>query len=280
MRPEQESPGERPELARLADGSLSAERRRALEDEVAASPELGAALAEQQLAASLVRGLDVTAPAGLRARVEDLTRERSRPRARPRFGGWAVRPRLVAVGGFAAAVVAVALAVALPGGSGGPTIVQAAGLAQLAPTAPAPAVSSAHADLLAATESGVAYPNWKPSFAWRTTGVRTDRLSGRHVTTVYYARGKSRIGYSIVSGAPLPVSGGWQAVTRSGVLLHVQRSGGMTIVTWQRGDHSCVLSGRHVSAASLEALASWHGASGKLYGGSDVAAAPAAAGWA
>ena len=264
MRPEQESSSERPELARLADGSLPADRRRALEDEVARSPELGALLAEQQLAASVVRGLDVTAPASLRAGVERTARERSRGRrgARRVRGG---RPRPVTVGTVAFAVLAVALAFALPNGSGGPSVVQAANLSQLAPTGRAPEVSSVHDDLLTATESGVPYPNWQRSFKWQAVGVRTGTLAGRHVTTVYYQRRRSRIGYTIVSGAPLSGSSSWQTVNRAGVVLHVHRSGSLTIVTWERGSHSCVLSGRHVRAASLMRLASWHGAAGTIY---------------
>ena len=92
------------ELAALADGSLAPDRRAPLEAEVAASPELGHLLAEQQRAVALVRGaaIEVEAPASLRVRVE--------PKARTaRASG---RRRLVLLGA-AATVVAVALAVAL-----------------------------------------------------------------------------------------------------------------------------------------------------------------------
>src|SRR6185437_5662955 len=69
------------ELAALADGSLSPERRSALEAEVAASPELAALVAEQERAVSLTRSVaeTVEAPASLRAEIE---RRRSAPRAR------------------------------------------------------------------------------------------------------------------------------------------------------------------------------------------------------
>jgi anti-sigma factor RsiW len=254
-----EQPTENAQLAALADGSLSAERRRALEDQVAASPELESLLAEQQLAVSLVHNQDVTAPAALRARVGELTRAKARraPRA------W--RPRLVVAGVAAAVAVVAVLAAALPGGAGGPTVVQAADLSQLSPTLPAPPRSAAHGDLLAASEAGVPYPDWESAFAWRATGERIDTLAGRHTTTVYYTRGGRRIGYSIVAGQPLSGTGGWRTAVHSGVLLHIRQSGGLTVVTWERGEHSCVLSGRGVRAASLEALASWHGESGTLY---------------
>lgn len=94
------------ELAALADGSLSPDRRAALEARVAASPELADRLAEQQRAVALTRSAaaEVEAPATLRARIE---RERSPRRAsRPR--------RLVPASAFAAtATAAAALAIGL-----------------------------------------------------------------------------------------------------------------------------------------------------------------------
>jgi hypothetical protein len=90
------------ELAALADDSIRAERRSALEEQVADSPELAQRLAEQQRALALTRGAaeQVEAPASLRARIE----ARSKPR-RTRT------PRLAAAGialaGIAAAAVAV-----------------------------------------------------------------------------------------------------------------------------------------------------------------------------
>ena len=93
------------ELAALADGSLAPDRRAPLEAEVAASPELGHLLAEQQRAVALVRGaaIEVEAPASLRVRVEPKTRA-------ARAQG---RRRLVLLGGAATAVAVAAIAVAL-----------------------------------------------------------------------------------------------------------------------------------------------------------------------
>jgi anti-sigma-K factor RskA len=88
------------ELAALADGSLSAERRAALEEQVEASPELAALLAEQQRAVAWMSdaAAQVEAPAGLRARIEAQRRPRRAPGSRP----------FVVVGAAAVAVLALA----------------------------------------------------------------------------------------------------------------------------------------------------------------------------
>lgn len=95
---------EEAELAALADGWLSADRRSELEERVARSPELGDRLAEQQRAVALAQSAaaEVKAPDHLRARVEARRRVRS-----PR------RPARVAVAGVAVAAVAVVVAVGL-----------------------------------------------------------------------------------------------------------------------------------------------------------------------
>jgi len=88
---------EHAELAALADGSITPERRAALEARIAASPELATRLAEQEHAVALVRSAvaEVDAPASLRHRVE---RQRAEPRA--------FMPRRTALIGAAAAVTA------------------------------------------------------------------------------------------------------------------------------------------------------------------------------
>jgi hypothetical protein len=116
------------ELAALADGSVSPERRASLEAQVAASPVLADRLAEQERAVALLRGAgdEVEAPAGLRARLE------APPPART------VRtPRRLALGGVAvAAVVAVAIGVTVVGsGSHGARYQAALAATPLAPGA-------------------------------------------------------------------------------------------------------------------------------------------------
>jgi anti-sigma-K factor RskA len=70
-------------LAALADGSLEPESRAALEERVAASPELADLLAEQQRAVALTQSAaaEVEAPAGLRARIDAQRDARRAPRS-------------------------------------------------------------------------------------------------------------------------------------------------------------------------------------------------------
>src|SRR3954447_21726597 len=109
-------------LAQLADGSLRGWERAEFEAEVAHSPTLRAALERQRAGAGALRGLDLEASPGLRARIAAKSTQ-SRPTR---------RPRLWIPGALAGAVAAAALAavVILPSGGESPTVVQAARLAQ------------------------------------------------------------------------------------------------------------------------------------------------------
>ena len=97
------------ELAALADGSLTAERRAALEARVESSPELAGRLAEQERALALTRSVaaEIEAPPALRARIEAEQRAREPRRAR--------RMAVIGAAAAAAAVVAVAVGVAVSG---------------------------------------------------------------------------------------------------------------------------------------------------------------------
>lgn len=97
------------ELAALADGSLTAERRAALEARVESSPELAGRLAEQERALALTRSAaaEIEAPPALRARIEAEQRAREPRRAR--------RMAVIGAAAAAAAVVAVAVGVAVSG---------------------------------------------------------------------------------------------------------------------------------------------------------------------
>jgi hypothetical protein len=237
------------DLARLADGSLAPDRARELEARVAESPELSALLAEQRRAVDAVRALDDGAPMALREQVERI-RERSAPKRRraKRFG-------LVGAVTSAAACLAVALAVIVGAGAGGPTLSQAAAFTVKPATGPAP--SHSFDGTLNLDVDGVPYPYWKEDFGWTATGSRVDKLHGRTATTVFYRKGKWRIGYTIVSGKPVSVSGSPSVTTIDGTRFRSLPVQGNVVVTWERRGHSCILSGAGMSRLRLLRLAAW-----------------------
>ena len=239
-------------LAQLADGSLEGRARAELEARVAASPTLRAALERQRTGTAALRGLDVAAPAGLRQRIEA---ERSRPSAPVR------RRRLVFGGALAgvAAVIALAIVLVAPSGSGGPTVVEAAQLSDLPATQASVPVDRANPKLLDAAVDGVPFPNLHANFVWHEAGGRSDELDGRGTKTVFYERAGQRIGYTILSGDPIHPPGGAKPSVQNGVRLNTATDGGRAIVTWLRDGRTCVLSGKHVSAKDLREVASWKG---------------------
>ena len=72
----------------------------------------------------------------------------------------------------------------------------------------------------------------------------------------YSAEGYERVGYAIVGGAALRVTGARRAATLAGVTYSTIRDGGASIVTWRRDGHTCVLASRPASVSALIALAS------------------------
>jgi hypothetical protein len=246
------------ELAQLADGSLPEPRRAELRAQVKGSPELTAALAEQERAVMMLRALDQPAPAALRARVDELTGAGGTAR-RP-LVGWRrplVRWRraLLLPGATALAVVVAAVVIVAGGGSGGPTVPQTAGLALAAATLPAPAVNPADARELKLTGAGIPFPNYGGAGEWTVTGARTDRLDGRTVTTVFYSdRAGDKVGYAIASGAPLAGVPG-NTVRIYGTTFTLARRGSARLITWVRSGHTCVIAGRAVSYRTLRELA-------------------------
>jgi hypothetical protein len=228
----------------------------------------------------LLRSSDVRAPEALHQRVQQLVGERSRSRwpwrrgirsgsgadaqgsreprqepARrvPQGFGWKLG------GAVAAAAVAGALVAGLTGGgSSGLTVRQATALTFQQPTGAAPKKSTSGDDTLAVAVNGVAFPYWEDKFGWRAVGTRTDRVSGREVTTVFYENRRGQtIGYAIASGANPPRISEGVLVRRGGVHYWLLGVNGMPVVTWLRDGHLCVVSGRGVSGATLLRLASW-----------------------
>jgi hypothetical protein len=247
---EEESKNRRDELAdlaALADGSLSRERRAEVERRIAASAELRALLEEQKRALAAVRRED-RAPERLRARIESRRVRSSR------------RRRLRLAAGACASAAALALALILSGGAGEqPSIAEAAGLAARPATAPGPGPYDETTTLLALEVDGIPYPNWSHRFGWRATGARTDRIDGREASTVFYEKHGRRIGYTILSGPALRVPAAGARVTRRGTELRGLDLGARAVVTWRRRGHTCVLSGTAVERTTLLTLGAWKG---------------------
>jgi hypothetical protein len=243
------------ELSALADGTLPAERRAAVEARVAASPELRRLLARQRRAVEATRiAANERPPESLRdavtARVEGADARRSRSRR--------MAPRLAFAGALAAAAAVVVLAVSLSGGPTGPSVADAARLAAQPASGPPPPPLGDSRTKLAVAVDGAAFPNLLHSYGWRAVGERRDQVDDRNAKVVTYAKGNRRIGYVIVAGSGLPRPTNAPATTRHGVTYQTVRVDGRPAVTWQRVGHTCVLTGS-TSRAELLTLAAWHG---------------------
>jgi hypothetical protein len=239
------------ELAALADGTLQGRRRAQLLAEIGRSPELAERFEKQRRAVAALRSVDERAPAWLRARVEPESRRRRRRRisfSMPLAGGLA-----------AGAAFAILLVLLLPGGTGGPTVVEAAELAAQPAEAAAPGPVSSEPALLDARAEGLSFPNWAEEFGWRASGRREDEVDGRRAVTVFYEKEGRRIGYTILSGDPIDPPDEATTTDRAGITLRGLSAEGRVIVTWLRGGHTCVLSGTDVDAATLLDLAAWQG---------------------
>jgi hypothetical protein len=223
------------DLAALADGSLPPRRRREMEARVAASPRLQLLLLEQRAALEAIRAHDERAPRRLHDAVERL------PRARRRRGYRIAVP----LGAAAAALVAAAVLVALPGSEGEPpTLTQVAALATRTPTSANPSGEPAAA-------WGLDYPDLTREYRWREAGSRTDRLRGRSARTVFYRKDGHRIAYTIVSTGSVRVPHGTRSWRRKGRPWYVFEHRGRTVVAWERSGHMCVVSASGLRSRAL-----------------------------
>jgi anti-sigma factor RsiW len=230
------SEAEMAELSALADGTLPAERRAAVEARVAASPELQELLERQRRTVAAARALpSEPVPASLRTAVET-----ARPARRERPRWFAAR---VATAGAIAVAIAVFASVVLTEGPGTPTVAEAARLADETPGGPAPPRSADNPTRLAAAVEGVAFPDLLRSYGWRAVGVRRGEVDGRDATTVFYEKGGRRIAYVVVAGDALPWPSEGESTTRGGVRYQTLREDGRLLVTWRRLGHTCVLVG-------------------------------------
>jgi hypothetical protein len=204
-----------------------------------------------------LHAIDARAPEELHRKIEAMVAERSPARRSPS----AIRWRPVAAIALAAAAVVAVLVISLVGGSGSSsqrlTVRQALALTKLPATAAAPTEDPHNGTQLETAVGGVAFPYWE-HLGWRSTGTRSDQVSGRTVTTVFYVNGRGqRIGYAIVAGTPAPAVDGGVVSWRGGTPYRLLKRDGSHVVVWQRNGHLCVVSGHGVSSATLLSLASW-----------------------
>jgi hypothetical protein len=239
------------DLARLADGTLDRGRRDAVERSVAGSGELQSRLRDQRRAVDAIRThVGERAPLALRLRRRALAVPARQ------------RPRLLGLG-LAGALGALVWALAAVGaGQAGLTVADAATLAARPATATVPEPPDDHATLPHLRAAGLPFPYWEDRFGWKATGVRSDDVEGRPLTTVFYRSHGRRIAYTIVPGTRLPAVAGAGTITRSGIVVHMYTDDRRLIATWLRRGHTCVLSGIDVPLATLLELAVWrsHGA--------------------
>ncbi|MBV9605521.1 MAG: hypothetical protein JO027_10455, partial [Solirubrobacterales bacterium] len=149
---------------------------------------------------------------------------------------------------------------ALGGGQATLTVAQAATIAIRPATTTVAEPADDQVTLPGVRAGGLQFPYWEDHFGWHATGMRTDRVDGRHLTTVFYRRGAQRIAYTIVAGDELPPAMAARITVNAGTLLASSMTGGRPVVTWLRRGQTCVLSGaRGVPLAALVKLAGWRG---------------------
>jgi anti-sigma factor RsiW len=244
------TPRQAADLSALADGTLDPTRRAEVQAWVAASPERTALYERERRVVEVLHETRaaVHAPERLRARVADTRTRFVQPQARRRaaYSG-------VLAGAVAAA--ALALVLLLPGGA--PSLAQATAIASRGPAQPAPAPDPREPGArLARDVEEVYFPNWSAT-GWHAVGQRTDTVSGRTMVTVYYRWGRQRIAYTIVSMPALAQPAAPVSYVR-GLALRTLTVDERQVVTWRRGDHTCILSsGQDVSTAAMQSLAAW-----------------------
>jgi hypothetical protein len=214
-------------------------------------------LAERGRAIIAAAVAETSAPLGLRERIEA---DRSRAVA---HGTGARRPRLrgllLPAGGLVAALVVAVVLVTSGGGT--PSVVATAALATRGPVLPAPDEDKSNGAVLKASIEGVPFPYWDDSFQWKAVGARDDEIEDREARTVYYQNAKGvQAAYTILGGDAVDHPSDARKETQNGVVLWVTSDSGRRIVTWQRGDHTCVLSApMAIPEQKLLDLASWTG---------------------
>jgi hypothetical protein len=142
-----------------------------------------------------------------------------------------------------AAVLAVVLAITLSSPTASPSITQAARLADVPATGPAPSATSP--TYLDASYGGVTFPNYARLGAV-PTGRLVGRIGGRPALTVFYRLPNGvRLSYTVFSGRPVGLPSAARLVHYEGVPLRTYRtSDGLSVVTLVRNGRTCVLAAR------------------------------------
>jgi hypothetical protein len=181
----------------------------------------------------------VRAPDRLHASVAEQLALREPPRRRRLAAG---------LGVLAGAVAAIAVAVVLVLGDGGPSIDDAVALALRPPATGAPAVDPYDRGHLEAEVGGVAFPNYR-TFA--AVGSREDEIDGRRAVTVAYRASGRPVTYTIVDGAPLRIPAGTEWHDYGGYRMAVIRSGEERVLAWEQGGRTCIVAGSRDDVAAL-----------------------------
>jgi hypothetical protein len=242
-------------ITRLVDGTLSDAKRREVEAWADSTPAIARQLAaERQISRTLATA--GPAPPG---RLVDAVEERFRASGRsplPR-GARASRQRTALSGHWRpalalamATVIAVVLAITLSGSSASPSITNAARLADVPATGPAPTVTSP--TYLNVSYGGVTFPNYVKLGAV-PTGQLVGQIGGRPALTVFYRLPNgARLSYTVFSGRPVGLPPAARLVRYQRVPLRTYRtSDGLSVVTLVRNGRTCVLAARTSQAVVL-----------------------------
>jgi anti-sigma factor RsiW len=239
------------ELSALADGTLAADRRPAVEALLESSAEVRA---QFELERGIVERLHAArasdrAPAALRERIES-DRERARSKRRGAALGrgrrWLAPWPAAGLSGAVAAVVAAVVVFA--GGSGSLTVAAAARVAERGPAHAAPAADPGNAEFLAAHVGTVRFPASLGSYD--VAGERTDRLDGRRIVTVYYGDRGVSVSYTVLAQPALPQKFNHVAEPGS-VWYFVGRLHGRAAIVWRNDGHTCIISSSRLSSQAL-----------------------------
>ena len=244
------------------------EKRAGVESRAASDPGFAAALAEQRQGRDAIATAaeSTGAPLALRTRVEELAAPKGRrhgdrrPSARTRLGGL----RWPGAGLVAGAVAVVLAVIVLSGGGPGD---RRRGRRRRPRADRQVASVPPDSKLLQENVGDVAFPNYAAKFGWKPVGTRTDEIGGRKTRTVFYEKDGKRIAYTIVDGDPLSTPGDAATATREGTDLQWIETQGRTVVTWERGGRTCVLSASSPTSRrnDLLELAGWKGKGGVAF---------------